>query len=60
MQDRVKLKLDYLASTYGIDRLGLAWIQDNPDGTRSLILCRVPESGITMIVPPGGTMRVKS
>lgn len=38
MRDPIRLKLEYLASTYGIERLGAVTVIENPDGTRTLVL----------------------
>lgn len=54
MRDPIKLKLEYLASTYGIKDLGLAWIQQDAAGNRTLVLCEVPES-VVVIDHPGAT-----
>lgn len=59
MKAPLKLKLAYLASTYGIEDLGLAWIQQDTAGNRTLVLCEVPDSVVVVdhpVAPAGSVM----
>lgn len=56
MRDPIRLKLEYLASTYNIENLGLAWIEQKPDGSRTLVLCEVPEHVAVVDVAPGSSV----
>lgn len=51
MRDPIRINLEYLASTYGIDPLGFAFIEYVEDGRRILVLedmdTRVDPQGMT-------------
>ncbi|HEY6006848.1 MAG TPA: hypothetical protein VIU40_00875 [Geobacteraceae bacterium] len=50
MRGPIKISLERLAATYGIDNLGLAWIQTDVDSNRTLVLQPVPKRGMALLM----------